>query len=252
VTFGHRGRVGPHTARPPLRPEPNPVEVRCGYGFDGPPTVARLFLTGGFDLIFGTAAIVIAVAVRARVRRCGAAVRVAYGSHAGLDVRCARAAVSPRRRTGLYCLRCFSMAAWSRTCCWSMLWSHPAVLGTHDTCPSGVAVGRTGDRLASGMASGGLAFAVPVPPRTRSVATVVCVAGFYGLYSAAFSCAVTITPKHVFDDVHFLLTVPLLLGCDRTTHTSGRIPQLGKGRDVFASLPLHAFFWARADGHGEP
>lgn len=40
-----------------------------GYGLDGPPTAARLLLDWRFDLLFGTAAVVLAVAYLAGVRR---------------------------------------------------------------------------------------------------------------------------------------------------------------------------------------
>jgi putative copper resistance protein D len=41
ATFGIAVGLG-RTPPPPLHTEPSPVEVAIGYGFDGPPTVARL------------------------------------------------------------------------------------------------------------------------------------------------------------------------------------------------------------------
>ncbi|MDT7794670.1 MAG: hypothetical protein QOD59_4111, partial [Mycobacterium sp.] len=68
ATFGIAVGLG-RTPPPPLHTEPSPVEVAIGYGFDGPPTVARVLFDWRFDLIFGTAAIVMAVLYVLGVRR---------------------------------------------------------------------------------------------------------------------------------------------------------------------------------------
>ena len=60
--FRHRGRAGPYAATAAAdRRAVSPVEVAIGYDFAGPPTVARVLFDWRFDLIFGTAAIVMAV-----------------------------------------------------------------------------------------------------------------------------------------------------------------------------------------------
>jgi cytochrome c oxidase assembly factor CtaG len=76
------------------------------------------------------------------------------------------------------------------------------------------------------------------------VATVLFVAGFYGLYfGGIFDAAVSNHAAHVLMNVHFLLSGYLfywvVIGVDPTPRP---IPQLGKVAMVFASLPLHAFF----------
>jgi putative copper resistance protein D len=76
------------------------------------------------------------------------------------------------------------------------------------------------------------------------VATLLFVAGFYGLYfGGLFDAAVDNHAAHVLMNVHFLLSGYLfywvVIGIDPTPR---QIPQLGKLAMVFASLPLHAFF----------
>ena len=76
------------------------------------------------------------------------------------------------------------------------------------------------------------------------VATVLFVAGFYGLYfGGIFDAAVGTHAAHLAMNLHFLLTGYLfywvVIGIDPTPRP---IPPLGKVAMVFASLPLHAFF----------
>ncbi|MGH3532564.1 MAG: cytochrome c oxidase assembly protein, partial [Mycobacterium sp.] len=77
-----------------------------------------------------------------------------------------------------------------------------------------------------------------------AVATVLFVAGFYGLYfGGIFDAAVGSHVGHVAMNVHFLLSGYLfywvVIGVDPTPRP---IPPLAKVAVVFASLPLHAFF----------
>jgi cytochrome c oxidase assembly factor CtaG len=76
------------------------------------------------------------------------------------------------------------------------------------------------------------------------VATVLFVAGFYGLYlGGLFDTAVGSHTGHVVMNVHFLVSGYLfywvVIGVDPTPRP---IPPLAKVAVVFASLPLHAFF----------
>ena len=76
------------------------------------------------------------------------------------------------------------------------------------------------------------------------VATVLFVAGFYGLYfGGIFDAAVGTHAAHLAMNLHFLVTGYLfywvVIGIDPTPRP---IPPLGKVGMVFASLPLHAFF----------
>ncbi|MGL5445667.1 MAG: cytochrome c oxidase assembly protein, partial [[Mycobacterium] stephanolepidis] len=69
VTFGIAVGLGRTPPPPPVNLNPSPVEVAIGYTLDGPPTPQRLMFDWRFDLIFGTAAIVFAVAYLVGVRR---------------------------------------------------------------------------------------------------------------------------------------------------------------------------------------
>jgi cytochrome c oxidase assembly factor CtaG len=76
------------------------------------------------------------------------------------------------------------------------------------------------------------------------VATVLFIAGFYGLYlGGLFDAAVGSHMGHVAMNVHFLVSGYLfywvVIGVDPTPRP---IPPLAKVGVVFASLPLHAFF----------
>ena len=97
----------------------------------------------------------------------------------------------------------------------------------------------------AGMAAGRTAFSRVSQFLTNPfVATVLFVAGFYGLYfGGIFDAAVGNHAAHVAMNLHFLLTGYLfywvVIGVDPTPRP---IPPLGKLGMVFASLPLHAFF----------
>ena len=74
LTFGVAVGLGRTPPPPPPILRPSIPEAEIGYGFDGPPTLVRILFDWRFDLIFGTAAIVIAglyVAGVLRLRRRG-------------------------------------------------------------------------------------------------------------------------------------------------------------------------------------
>src|SRR6185437_10478731 len=74
VTFGIAVGLGRTPPPPPPIRIPSIPEAEIGYDFQGPPTVARILFDWRFDLIFGTAAIVLAglyVAAVLRLRRRG-------------------------------------------------------------------------------------------------------------------------------------------------------------------------------------
>jgi cytochrome c oxidase assembly factor CtaG/putative copper export protein len=234
------------TPPPPLREEPSPVEVAIGYDFVGPPTVARVLFDWRFDLIFGTAAIVMAVVYLAgvgRLRRRGDAWPV--GRTLGWLLGCAALLFATSSGLGRYMPAMFSMHMVAHMLL-SMLVPILLVLGAPMTLA-----------LRALPAAGG-----GEPPGPREwllaalhsrvsrflthpiVATVLFVAGFYGLYfGGIFDAAVSNHAAHVLMNVHFLLSGYLfywvVIGIDPTPR---QIPQLGKLAMVFASLPLHAFF----------
>jgi putative copper resistance protein D len=75
------------------------------------------------------------------------------------------------------------------------------------------------------------------------VATVVFVAGFYGLYfGGLFDAAVSNHAAHVLMNVHFLVSGYLFYWVVIGIDPAPRPIQIGRVAMVFASLPLHAFF----------
>jgi putative copper resistance protein D len=245
ATFGIAVGLG-RTPPPPLRTEPSPVEVAIGYDFPGPPTVARVFFDWRFDLIFGTAAIVMAVlyllGVR-RLRRRGDAWPM--GRTLAWMCGCAALLFTTSSGLGRYMPAMFSMHMVAHMLL-SMLVPILLVLGAPVTVALRAlpAAGRAeppGPRewLLAALHSRVSRFLThPI------VATVVFVAGFYGLYlGGVFDAAVSNHAAHVLMNVHFLLSGYLfywvVIGIDPTPR---QIPQLGKVAMVFASVPLHAFF----------
>ncbi|HVQ53306.1 MAG TPA: cytochrome c oxidase assembly protein, partial [Mycobacterium sp.] len=245
VTFGIAVGLG-RTPPPPLHTEPSPVELAIGYGFAGPPTVARVFFDWRFDLIFGTAAIVMAVLYVLGVRRLrGRGDAWPMGRTLAWMCGCAALLFTTSSGLGRYMPAMFSMHMVAHMML-SMLVPILLVLGAPMTLA--LRALRTAGRgeppgprewLLAALHSRVSRFLTnPI------VATVVFVAGFYGLYlGGIFDAAVSNHAAHVLMNVHFLLSGYLfywvVIGIDPTPR---QIPQLGKVAMVFASLPLHAFF----------
>jgi cytochrome c oxidase assembly factor CtaG/putative copper export protein len=245
ATFGIAVGLG-RTPPPPLRDEPSPVEVAIGYGFEGPPTVARVLFDWRFDLIFGTAAIVMAVLYLAGVRRLR---RRGDGWPMGRTLAwllgCAALLFTTSSGLGRYMPAMFSMHMVAHMLL-SMLVPILLVLGgpmtlalrALPTAGRGEPPGPREWLLAALHSRVSRFLTHPI------VATVVFVAGFYGLYfGGIFDEAVSNHAAHVLMNVHFLLSGYLfywvVIGIDPTPR---QLPQLGKLAMVFASLPLHAFF----------
>jgi cytochrome c oxidase assembly factor CtaG/putative copper export protein len=245
ATFGIAVGLG-RTPPPPPLTEPSPVEVAIGYDFEGPPTVARVLFDWRFDLIFGTAAIVMAVlylfGVR-RLRRRGDAWPI--GRTAAWMCGCAALLFTTSSGLGRYMPAMFSMHMVAHMLL-SMLVPILLVLGAPvtlalralPTAGRGEPPGPREWLLAALHSRVSRCLTNPI------VATVVFVAGFYGLYfGGLFDAAVSNHAAHMLMNLHFLVSGYLfywvVIGVDPTPR---QIPQLGKVAMVFASLPLHAFF----------
>ncbi|OBG40751.1 copper resistance protein CopD [Mycobacterium alsense] len=246
LTFGIAVGLGRTAPPPPPARLPTVAEAEIGYDFDGPPTVARILFDWRFDLIFGTAAIVLAalyVAAVVRLRRRG------DGWPAGRTVSwllgCLSLLFVTSSGVGRYMPAMFSMHMVAHMGL-SMLVPILLVLGAAVTLALRAlpAAGRgdpPGPRewLLAALHSHVSRFLTnPV------VATVLFVAGFYGLYlSDLFDIAVSSHAGHLAMNVHFLLSGYLfywvVIGVDPTPRP---LPPLAKVAVVFASLPLHAFF----------
>ena len=245
ATFGIAVGLG-RTPPPAARAEPSITEAAIGYDFAGPPTVARVLFDWRFDLIFGTAAIVMALLYLAgvrRLRRRGDAWPV--GRTVSWLVGCAALLFATSSGLGRYMPAMFSMHMVAHMVL-SMLVPILLVLGAPVTLalralPAAGHDDPPGPRewLLAALHSRVSRFLThPV------VATVLFVAGFYGLYlGGIFNDAVDNHAAHVLMNAHFLLSGYLfywvVIGIDPTPRP---IPQVAKVGMVFASLPLHAFF----------
>jgi cytochrome c oxidase assembly factor CtaG/putative copper export protein len=246
LTFGIAVALGRTPPPPPPVFNPSIPAIEIGYDFAGPPTLARVLFDWRFDLVFGTAAIVFAIvyllAVR-RLRRRGDAWPV--GRTVAWLLGCAVLLFATSSGLGRYMPAMFSMHMAAHMLL-SMLTPILLVLGAPVTLALRAlpAAGRDdppGPRewlLAALHSRVSRFFTNPI------VATVLFVAGFYGLYlGGIFDAAVDNHAAHLAMNLHFLLTGYLfywvVIGVDPTPRP---IPPLGKLGMVFASLPLHAFF----------
>ncbi|MHC9295795.1 cytochrome c oxidase assembly protein [Mycobacterium sp. LTG2003] len=245
VTFGIAVGLG-RTPPPPERAEPSATEVAIGYDFSGPPTVARVLFDWRFDLLLGTAAIVGALVYLAavyRLRRRGDAWPV--GRTAAWLLGCAALLFTTSSGLGRYMPAMFSMHMIAHMLL-SMLVPVLLVLGAPVTLALRAlpAAGRDSPPGPREWLLAALHSRVSQFLTHPVVATVLFVAGFYGLYfGGIFDAAVSNHAAHVLMNVHFLLSGYLfywvVIGVDPTPRP---IPHIGKIAMVFASLPLHAFF----------
>lgn len=245
VTFGLAVALG-RTPPPPLAELPSITAVEIGYDLAGPPTLARVLFDWRFDLIFGTAAIVLAavyIAGVVRLRRRGDAWPV--GRTVAWLCGCAVLLFATSSGVGRYMPAMFSMHMAAHMML-SMLVPVLLVLGAPVTLALR-ALPTAGKDRPPGMREWLL---VALHSRVSKfftnplVATAIFVAGFYGLYfGGIFAAAADSHGAHLAMNAHFLLSGYLfywvVIGIDPTPRP---IPHLAKLAMVFGSLPLHAFF----------
>jgi cytochrome c oxidase assembly factor CtaG/putative copper export protein len=246
VTFGIAVGLGRTPPPPPPTRLPSIPEAEIGYDFDGPPTVARILLDWRFDLVFGTAAIILAalyVVGVLRLRR--------RGDH------------WPPGRTLSWLLGCLTLLFVTSSGIGRYM---PAMFSMHMAAHMGLSM-LVPILLVLGAPVSLALRALPAagrddPPAMREwllaalhsrlsriltnpiVATILFVAGFYGLYfTSIFDAAAASHAGHLAMNVHFLVSGYLfywvVIGVDPTPRP---IPHLAKVGVVFASLPMHAFF----------
>lgn len=246
VTFGIAVGLGRTPPPPPPARLPSIPEAEIGYDFDGPPTVARILFDWRFDLIFGSAALVFAalyVAGLVRLRRRGD--RWPPGRTVSWLLGCLVLLFATSSGVGRYMPAMFSMHMVVHMCL-SMLIPILLVLGAPVTLALR-ALPAAGRDDPPGMREWLLAALHSRLSRFLTnpvVATVLFVAGFYGLYlSNLFDITASSHAGHLAMNLHFLLSGYLfywvVIGVDPTPRP---IPPLAKVAVVFASLPLHAFF----------
>lgn len=245
ATFGIAVGLG-RTPPPPTRTVPSATEVAIGYDLSGPPTVSRVLFDWRFDLLFGTAAIVGALVYLAAVHRLRRRGDVwPAGRTLAWLLGCAALLFTTSSGLGRYMPAMFSMHMIAHMLL-SMLVPILLVLGAPvtlalralPTAGRGAPPGPREWLLAALHSRVSQFFTNPV------VATVLFVAGFYGLYfGGIFDAAVAEHGAHVLMNVHFLLSGYLfywvVIGIDPTPRP---IPHIGKIAMLFASVPLHAFF----------
>lgn len=246
LTFGVAVALGRTPPPPPPTVNPSIPEVEIGYDFAGPPTLFRVLFDWRFDLVFGTAAIVMAVVYLAgvrRLRRRGDAWPT--GRIVAWLLGCLVLLFATSSGVGRYMPAMFSMHMVAHMLL-SMLTPILLVLGAPvtlalralPTAGKGEPPGPREWLLAALHSRVSRFFTNPI------IATVMFVVGFYGLYfGGIFDAAVGSHAAHLAMNIHFLLSGYLfywvVIGVDPTPRP---IPPLGKVGMVFASLPLHAFF----------
>jgi len=246
LTFGIAVALGRTPPPPPPVFNPSIPAVEIGYDFAGPPTLARVLFDWRFDLVFGTAAIVFAAvylfAVR-RLRQRGDAWPT--GRIVAWILGCLVLLFTTSSGIGRYMPAMFSMHMAAHMLL-SMLTPILLVLGAPVTLALRAlpAAGRNDPPGAREWLLAALHSRVSRFLTNPIIATVLFIAGFYGLYfGGIFDAAVDSHAGHLAMNVHFLVTGYLfywvVIGIDPTPRP---LPPLGKVAMVFASLPLHAFF----------
>ena len=246
LTVGVAVGLGRTPPPPPRVLNPSIPMIKIGYDFAGPPTVARILLDWRFDVIFGTAALVLAGVYLAgvlRLRRRGDAWPV--GRSASWLLGCVTLLFATSSGTGRYMPAMFSMHMIVHMLL-AMLVPILLVLGGPTTLALR-ALPAAGRGEPPGMREWlltALHSRVSQVLTNPIVAAVIFVVGFYGLYfSSLFDDIVGSHAGHLAMNVHFLLSGYLfywvVIGVDPTPRP---ITPLAKLAVVFAALPLHGFF----------
>ncbi|MFY9335375.1 MAG: cytochrome c oxidase assembly protein [Mycobacterium sp.] len=245
VTFGIAVGLGRTPPPPPVQLNPSPVEVALGYDLAGPPTLSRIMLDWRFDVLFGTAALIMAAIYLVgviRLRRRGD--DWPAGRTVSWLLGCALLLFTTSSGVGRYMPAMFSMHMIGQILL-SMLIPILLVLGAPSTLalralPASGKGNPPGPRewlLAGLHSTWSRVFTHPV------VATVMFVAGFYALYvGGIFNAAAPDHAAHVLMNIYFLMSGYLffwvVIGIDPTPRP---VPRLAKIGMVLASIPLHAF-----------
>jgi cytochrome c oxidase assembly factor CtaG/putative copper export protein len=245
ATFGIAVGLG-RTPPPPRFAYPSISEVAIGYDFDGPPTLTRVLFEWRFDLLFGTAAIVMGLMYLAgvlRLRRRGDAWPM--GRTIAWLCGCVVLLFATSSGIGRYMPAMFSMHMAAHMLL-SMLTPILLALGG----PVTLAL-RALPAAGRGEPPGPREWILIALHSKLSrflthpiVATVVFVVGVYALYlGGIFDAVAGSHGAHVLMNLHFMVSGYLfywaVIGIDPTPRP---IPPVAKLGMVFASLALHAVF----------
>ncbi|WP_137723605.1 cytochrome c oxidase assembly protein [Prescottella subtropica] len=243
------------TPPPPPSSIPTLSEVELGYNLDGPPTLARLMFDWRFDLMFGTAAIVLAVLyiVGLRtLRKRGDSWPV--GRTISWLLGCLVLLLATSSGVGRYAPAVFSVHMGAHMAL-SMLAPVLLALGGPFTLALR-ALRPAGKDGVPGPREWLLSFLHSPISRFLTqplVAAVLFVGGFYALYlGGIFSAAVDSHAAHLVMNLHFILSGYLfywvIIGVDPAPRNLQPVTKLGV---VFGSLPFHAFFGIALMSMGE-
>lgn len=222
------------------------TEVELGYDLSAPPTFGRLMLDWRFDLIFGTAAIVLAVVYLLGVRRLrqrGDSWPI--GRTIAWVLGCATLLIATSSGIGRYSMAMFSVHMGAHMIL-SMLTPVLLVLGGAITLALRVLKPAGKNGVPGPREWILLALHNPVSRFLTQpiVGAVIFVGGFYVLYlGGIYGNAVSSHGAHLVMNLHFLLSGYLfywvVIGIDPAPR---RLSPVAKLAMVFGSLPFHAFF----------
>ncbi|WP_018685144.1 cytochrome c oxidase assembly protein [Actinokineospora enzanensis] len=225
---------------------PDRVELALGYPMSEPPNLARLLFDWRFDLVFGTAAIVLAaVYLRGFLRLRARGVAWPVGRLVSWLAGCFVVLFATSSGFGRYSPAMFSVHMESHMML-SMLAPVLLVLGAPVTLALR-ALPAAGKDNPPGPREWLLALVHSPVSRFLThpiVALVLFVGSFYGLYlTGLFDEALQRHWAHLLMNAHFLLVGYIfywpVLGTDPAPR---KLPHLGRLGLVFASMPFHAFF----------
>ncbi|RVW05475.1 cytochrome c oxidase assembly protein [Rhodococcus xishaensis] len=243
------------TPPPPPESIPTLTEVELGYNLAGPPTFARLALDWRFDLIFGTAAIVLAVLYAVGLRRLRSrGDSWPLGRSIAWFAGCLVLLVATSSGVGRYAPAVFSVHMGAHMAL-SMLAPVLLALGGPFTLALR-ALRPAGKDGVPGPREWLLSFLHSPISRFLThplVAAALFVGGFYALYlGGIFSAAVDSHAAHLLMNLHFILSGYLfywvVIGVDPSPRNLQPITKLAV---VFGSLPFHAFFGIALMSMGE-
>jgi putative copper resistance protein D len=246
LTIGLAAALGRTPPPPDAYTKPGTVELLIGYDLAGPPSALRLLLDWRFDLVYGTAAIVLGalylLGVR-RLRRRGDSWPV--GRTIAWLCGCLGVLIATSSGIGRYSPAMFSVHMGSHMLL-SMLAPILLVLGGPVTLALR-ALPAAGRDDPPGPREWIVAFTHSPVARVLTnpiVALALFVGSFYALYfSGLFDAALQYHWAHLAMNAHFLLVGYVfywpVIGIDPAPR---RLPPLGRLGLLFGSMPFHAFF----------